>query len=256
MRRSLHHHRRQPRSRTSTPVQPPRSPMAPVGFASSVPGELLGPRSGAHLPRSCWGSAGARRPVVTTVSAGASRHSQRHLHQHGVPSTRRIRRASAPDACRSDSSNNVACQATDIRRGQHHHRQATTSPTSSPGTTYNYFITVTNPGSSTFLGDLTVTDDPPPNSLVCRPVVGSGAALRSIRSSAHSGSICSLARRPGDHDQGHARPNSLGNTVVNQATAIATVDPRLGRQRRCARKPHRSTGHRRDRTDDDDSVAL
>jgi len=127
------------------------------------------------------------------------------------------------------SDNNVACQDTDIRREASItiDKHDDVGGAITPGTTYNYIITVTNPGPSTFLGDLAMIDDLPLGlSLVS--VDGGGqwscAPVDPV--------ICtfSLNLQPGAKTASITikvtlDPNFLGTSVFNQATATATVDP-------------------------------
>jgi len=127
------------------------------------------------------------------------------------------------------ASNNVACQDTDIRReasitiDKHDDVVGNVNP----GDVFNYFITVTNPGPSTFLGDLTVTDDLPPElSLVsvdggpqwsCAPV---DPVICTFGLSLQAGQSTPTITIKVQLD-----PNFLGTSVFNQATGTATVDP-------------------------------
>jgi uncharacterized repeat protein (TIGR01451 family) len=127
----------------------------------------------------------------------------------------------------SNSVNNVDCEETDIRR------EATiivdkvdNVEVTSPGGTYSYFMKVTNPGPSTFLANLTLTDDLPDDlqledvipgaSWTCNDadplVCHYGADLQPEQTTSVVQIVVTLD------------PNFLGNEVVNEATAFAIVD--------------------------------
>jgi uncharacterized repeat protein (TIGR01451 family) len=126
-------------------------------------------------------------------------------------------------------SNNVACEDTDITR------QASITVDKvdnvdgpiQPGQVYSYFITVANAGPSTFLANLTLTDDLPAE-LQLQSV--SAGALWTCN--AVDPVVCNYTAnlQPGTTTAPitivvRLDPNFLGNNVLNEATAIAVVDP-------------------------------
>ncbi len=127
-------------------------------------------------------------------------------------------------------SNNVACENTSIRRQASITVEKTASvEVVSPGQSYSYTMTVTNPGPSTFLANLTLTDDLP-----------EGLQLNSVTPGAQWSCndvdplVCTYSANvlPGVETAAVTigvtlDAGFLGDVVVNEATALAVVDPPL-----------------------------
>ena len=126
--------------------------------------------------------------------------------------------------------NNIDCETTQLTRsaGIAIDKVDDVPGAISPGATYSYFIKVKNTGPSTFLANLTMTDPLPPE-------------LFFVSVSAPSPWTCSVSARVVGCTYGEVlQPNTftpvvtvtvtldptfLGNSVVNEATAVATVNP-------------------------------
>lgn len=129
----------------------------------------------------------------------------------------------------SEGNNNVACASTVVTRQASIAVDKVDNVTGaiSPGATYSYFLTATNPGPSTFLADLKLTDDLPPGLQITSVVPGA-----SWRCNMGDPLECNYLfdlqageTTPAIEVRVTLDPNFLGNQVVNTATAIATVDP-------------------------------
>ena len=125
--------------------------------------------------------------------------------------------------------NNVACENTDVRR------EASIAVDKvddvpgaiSPGATYSYFMKVTNPGPSTFLEQLRLTDDLPTELTLLSVVPGAQWTCNAV-----DPLVCNYGQnlQVGETTSTiqivvRLDPNFLGNQVINTATAIAIVDP-------------------------------
>ena len=129
----------------------------------------------------------------------------------------------------SAGNNNVVCESTVVTRQASIAVNKVDDVTGaiSPGATYSYFLTVTNPGPSTFVADLRLTDDFPPELQITSVVPGA-----SWRCNMGDPLECNYLfdlqageTTPAIEVRVRLDPNFLGSQVVNVATAIATVDP-------------------------------
>jgi uncharacterized repeat protein (TIGR01451 family) len=129
----------------------------------------------------------------------------------------------------SAGNNNVACESTVVTR------QASIAVNKfddvtgaiSPGATYSYFLTATNPGPSTFLADLKLTDDFPAELQITSVVPGASwrCNMGDPLECDYLFDLQAGETTPAIEVRVRLDPNFLGNQVVNAATAIATVDP-------------------------------
>jgi uncharacterized repeat protein (TIGR01451 family) len=127
----------------------------------------------------------------------------------------------------SSSTNNVACEDTDVTREANILVDKVDNvEVTSPGGTYSYFMKVTNPGPSTFLANLTLTDDLP-DALELEDVIpgDSWTCNESDPLVCHYG----VDLQPGQTTTDvkivvTLDPNFLDDSIVNEATALAIVD--------------------------------
>jgi uncharacterized repeat protein (TIGR01451 family) len=129
----------------------------------------------------------------------------------------------------SAGNNNVVCESTVVTRVASIAVNKVDDVTGAinPGAAYSYFLTVTNPGPSTFLADLRLTDDFPAELQITSVVPGA-----SWRCNMGDPLECSYLfdlqageTTPAIQVRVRLDPNFPGNEVVNSATATATVDP-------------------------------
>ena len=125
--------------------------------------------------------------------------------------------------------NNVACESTVVTRQASIAVNKVDDVTGavSPGATYSYFLTVTNPGPSTFLADLKLTDDIPAELQITSVVPGASWRCNMVDplECIYLFDLQTGETTPAIEVRVLLDPNFLGNSVVNTATAIATVDP-------------------------------
>ena len=172
-------------------------------------------------------------PVVLTVTAAAGPDAGNGVYTNvafvNTPDDPACLGEGCVPACDPEVvNNNVACADTNIVRSAILAIDKVDNVDNvHPGGTYNYNITVTNNGPSSFLPNMTMTDDLPvgldlvsvsaPSPWTCNtvdPIVCT-----------YSGSLQPNASAPAITITVHLDPNFLGDSVVNTAQAIGTIDP-------------------------------
>ena len=129
--------------------------------------------------------------------------------------------------CLTDS-NNVACETTEVRREASITVEKLASVEQvSPGESFSYTMTVANPGPSTFLANLTLTDDLPDGLTLNSVTPGAEWTCNAV-----DPLVCTFAAnvQPGVTTPAVTIGVTLaadfpGSLVINEATAIAIVDP-------------------------------
>jgi uncharacterized repeat protein (TIGR01451 family)/LPXTG-motif cell wall-anchored protein len=123
--------------------------------------------------------------------------------------------------------NNIACATTQIiRQASLSIRKVADVAVISPGQVFNYTITVSNAGPSTFLANLVMTD-PLPTGLIFRSVTP-GADWSCTGGSTvicHYGLVLQPGAAPPIVIQVQLDPAAGGSSINNQATATAIVEP-------------------------------
>ena len=126
-------------------------------------------------------------------------------------------------------SNNVDCEDTDITREASISVEKVDDVVGAvnPGGSYSYLMRVTNPGPSTFLANLTLTDDLPSSLTLQQVLPGDGWTCNDVDPLVcHYGVDLQPGTTTSDvHIVVKVDPNFLGDSIINLATAIAIVDP-------------------------------
>ncbi|HEX3088025.1 MAG TPA: hypothetical protein VHQ23_05175 [Ilumatobacteraceae bacterium] len=134
--------------------------------------------------------------------------------------------------CQTES-NNVACESTNI------HRQASITVDKeasvtqvSPGQSYSYTMTVANPGPSTFLANLKLTDDLPAGLHLDSVTPGANWSCNDVDplQCTFSANVQPGVTTPAITIGVTLDAGFTGNTITNSATAIAIVDPPVSNQ--------------------------